>query len=63
MNMKEESEKNIDCVKMKNEIQEKLYERWKNMSDDEIEQDIKERIDNIESPIANLGKKPHKQAS
>lgn len=44
--------KDFDCVKMKDEIQQKLLSQWKGLSDAEIKQRIRQDLATSESPIA-----------
>ena len=44
--------KDFDCVKMKDEIQRKLRERWKNLSEGEIREQMRRDLETSQSPIA-----------
>jgi len=44
--------KQNDCVELKNEIQKELYEKYKNMTDEEREAAITRKLNATDSPIA-----------
>lgn len=44
--------KQNDCVELKNEIQKVLYEKYKNMTDEEREAAITRKLNAADSPIA-----------
>jgi hypothetical protein len=60
------TDKTFDCVKMKDEIQEKLRLRWQGLSGQELIGRMKRDIDESNSPIAewwrHLEKKPQTTA-
>ena len=46
--------KDFDCVEMKNQIQQKLHEQRKGMSDEEIEAQIEQKLRTSQSPAAKF---------
>ena len=46
------NDKEFDCVKMKNEIQEMLSEEWKGMTDEEIRDQIRNDLMSSSDPIS-----------
>jgi hypothetical protein len=55
--------KEFDCVKMKNDIQRKLYERRKNMTHEEEMQDMNNVLNNSRSVSAEWWRKVDKSAA
>ena len=52
--------KEFDCVKMKNDIQMRLYEKRKNMTPQEEMEDIRKTLAESQSPIAKWWRKIQK---
>jgi hypothetical protein len=53
--------KEFDCVEMKNEIQQKLSQQRKRMSDAEIEEQMEQKLRTSQSPMAKLWRKIEKK--
>ena len=53
--------KDFDCVKMKNDIQKRLYEERKNLTPQEEREVIRKGLESSQSPIAQWWRKIEKQ--
>ena len=64
--------KRFDCVKMKNDIQARLAEEYRGLTDEQIRERIRRKLARSKSPVARLwrsltrkstGRKPHKESA
>ena len=46
------TEKDFDCLKMKDEIQTKLRKEWQGLTDEQIRERIRHDLDTSEEPLA-----------
>lgn len=56
-----DNSKTLDCVKMKYQLQQRLLEKWKGKSDDEIEEQFRRSIDESQDTLAAWWRRVRKQ--